>query len=146
MAKNSWNDFLRSTKGKYTNIQQASLAYRFRGIQGATYEEVIKRIPKSVSKRYLTPIAGKVDQGVEYKWSDSRLITIRVRIHGVDPSAPVGSNAYNNWVVRIQYGNKHLDHLGNFHPRNAHKPDSPHYNPRAANDTHIPIQTPTTPI
>jgi len=137
-----WREFLKSNKGKYRNPQEASLAYRFRGIRSATFEEVVSRIPSNASKRILTPIPGKVTQGVEYKWTDSRGVSTRVRIHGPDASAPPGSNASAGWVVRIQSSNRMLSHDGSFHHRQSHNQLSPNYNPAAADDTHISIQAP----
>lgn len=137
---NPWHDFLRSTQGRYWNMHEASIAYRFRGIRGATAQEVINRIPGHATKRTLTPIPGRVTQGVEYKWTD-KIGTVRVRIHGPDPSAPVGSNAHSGWIVRVERSGRALEHDGIFHHRQSHNPRSPHYNPTIANDTQI--QTPT---
>lgn len=50
-------------------------------------------------------------EGFEYKWVEEE-VTVRVRIHGPDASAPVGSNAASNWVVRVQCGKKYLDPVG----------------------------------
>lgn len=69
--------------------------------------------------------------------------TMRVRIHGIDSSAPVGSNAANGWIVRVQEGKKYLDpDTGQFQPPGISNQDSPFYNLDLANRTHIPIQTP----
>ncbi|MBZ8183295.1 polymorphic toxin type 30 domain-containing protein [Oscillatoria salina] len=143
MTSNQWNNFLHSTQGRYKTIQQASLAYRFRNIRGATYDRVIECIPQNATRRSLLPIPGKVTQGVEYKWRDRQDNTIRVRIHGPDPSAPLGSNARCGWVVRVQIAGRWLDYKGNFHHRNIHNQSSPYYDAKAVNDTHIPIQSPT---
>jgi hypothetical protein len=139
---NPWNDFLRSTRGRYRNMHEASTAYRFRGIRGTTAFEIINRIPGHAIKRTLTPIPGRMTQGVEYKWTD-KTGTVRVRIHGPDALAPVGSNAHSGWIVRVERSGRTLDHNGIFHHRQSHNPRSSHYNPTVANDTHIPIQTPT---
>ncbi|MBI1928828.1 hypothetical protein HYR99_31860 [Candidatus Poribacteria bacterium] len=141
---NRWNDFRRSTRGRYRNAQEASVAYRFRGSRGATVQEIINRIPGHATKRALAPIPSQVTQGVEYKWAD-KTGTVRVRIHGPNPSSPIGSNARKGWIVRIQRGGKYLDHNGFFHHRQSHNPRSPYYNPTVANDTHIPLQTPAHP-
>lgn len=146
MSYNNWHQFRRANKGKYQNIQLESIAYRFRNIIGLGYEEIIKRIPLQATRRILTPQSGKVIEGVEYKWKNkwesNREITIRVRFHGPDASAPPDSNAYNGWIVRIQVGNKYLNYQGNFAHQNCHNPHSPHYDPNMANNTHIPIQSP----
>jgi Bacterial toxin 30 len=143
---NQWNEFLRSNKGKYKTILEASLAYKFNKIEGDTFESVVKRIPGNANKRYLDPQLGKVTQGVEYKWKNRQNQTIRIRVHGPDPSAPIGSNAHNGWIVRIQLSSKWLGVDGKFYHRNSHNPQSPHFDALAANDTHIPILAPTNPI
>ncbi|UZQ49374.1 polymorphic toxin type 30 domain-containing protein [Clostridium kluyveri] len=51
-----------------------------------------------MQKRELTPIQGKVQEGFEYKFVENGE-TIRARVHGPDQSAPLGSNAYDNWNV-----------------------------------------------
>ncbi len=142
MSYNNWHQFRRANKGKYQSIQLESIAYRFRDIIGLGYEEIIKRIPLQATRRILIPEEGKVIEGVEYKWISNTEITIRVRLHGPDASAPPDSNAYNGWIVRIKVGDKYLDCQGNFAHRNCHNPRSPHYDPNMANNTHIPIQSP----
>jgi hypothetical protein len=146
VSYNNWHQFRRANKGKYQNIQQESIAYRFSNIMGLSYEEIIKRIPQQATRRILIPEEGKVIEGVEYKWKNKweshTEITIRVRLHGPDASAPHNSNAYNGWIVRIKVGNEYLDCQGNFAHRNCHNPRSPHYDPNMANNTHIPIQSP----
>ena len=146
MSYNNWHQFRRANKGKYQNIQQESIAYRFSNIMGLSYEEIIKRIPQQATRRILIPEEGKVIEGVEYKWKNKweshTEITIRVRLHEPDASAPHNSNAYNGWIVRIKVGNEYLDCHGNFAHRNCHNPRSPHYDPNMANNTHIPIQSP----
>ena len=107
----------------------------FSNLKGATSKEILEAIPENASSRILRPIDGKVTEGIEYKWVENG-VTNRVRIHGPDASAPVGSNARDGWVVRVQKGSKFMDHDGGFHPRGVHNPDSPHYNPKQGM-THI---------
>jgi hypothetical protein len=142
VSYNNWHQFRRANKEKYQSIQLESIAYRFRNIIGLGYEEIIKRIPLQATRRILIPQNGKVVEGVEYKWKSNTDITIKVRLHGPDASAPHDSNAYNGWIVRIKVGDKYLDCQGNFAHRNCHNPLSPHYDPNMANNTHIPIQSP----
>ena len=52
--------------------------------------------------RELYPVQGGATEGFEFKWVQNGQ-TYRVRVHNVDPSAPVGSNAYNGWVVMPIY-------------------------------------------
>ena len=64
-----------------------------------------------------------------------------LRIHGQNPNAPTGSNSERFWVMRLfrkVRGNEgeYMDHNGNFH-----KPSS--MTDVSANDTHIPIETPS---
>jgi hypothetical protein len=115
----------------------------FSDISGKSVQEVLSRVPKGATMRKLTPVEGGSKVGVEYKWIDENGVTNRLRVHDADPSAPVGSNAAQGWVARHQVGGKYYDpEFGGLRPRNVHKPESPYYDPKAANDTHIPIETP----
>ena len=113
----------------------------FSGLKGGTVQEVLEAIPLHATHRKLLPIAGAVNEGIEYKWVEGG-VTWRVRMHGPDPSAPSGTHANTGWVVRIQRQHRFMDSQGNFHARGVNNPASPHYDPKAANDTHIPLQTP----
>ncbi|RLU90395.1 type IV secretion protein Rhs [Streptomyces griseocarneus] len=96
-------------------------------------------VPDHAGIRELTPDPnGGAQYGLEYKWMDSQERTVRLRIHGPDGNAPAGSNAAMGDSYRIQFGGKYQDDLGNLYPRNVHNENSPHYNPDAANATHIP--------
>ncbi|MCW7541292.1 polymorphic toxin type 30 domain-containing protein [Aquabacterium sp. A7-Y] len=101
--------------------------------------QTLVSIPPGAHRRTLHPVPGGATRGVEYRWNDGTQ-TWRVRIHDADPSAPVGSNAHGGWVVRVQRGKQYTDDMGNFHPPGIHNPASPHYNPTAVNDTHIPCR------
>ena len=72
----------------------------FSDLEGTTIEDILSRIPEDAIRRDLIPEVGKVTEGFEYKWTHNGK-TFRVRIHGIDASAPAGSNAANGWVVRI---------------------------------------------
>lgn len=64
-------------------------------------------IPNDAKVRKLTPPEGySGDYGYEYKWKNSGGTTTTVRIHGIDNTASVGSNASKGWVVRIMDGKK----------------------------------------
>lgn len=95
-------------------------------------------VPPGAEARTLHPVPGGSQYGTEYKWVTKEGQTVRLRAHGPDPSAPPGSNAANGDIYRVQVGGKYMDKDGNLYPRNMHNPNSPHYNPGAANDTHIP--------
>ncbi|WP_247603726.1 RHS repeat-associated core domain-containing protein, partial [Proteus vulgaris] len=75
-----------------------------------------------------------------------------VRAHGINSNAPPGSNSAVGPIYRIArskqginpttkqgYGWEQIDHNGNWHHTSILKPNSPNYNPIAANNTHIPI-------
>ncbi|WP_233422710.1 polymorphic toxin type 30 domain-containing protein, partial [Citrobacter sedlakii] len=77
-----------------------------------------------------------------------------VRAHDVNPNAPPGSNSANGPIYRVGrsqsgtnpatnqgYGWEYGSHDGNWHHTSTLKPNSPNYNPGAANDTHIPLPT-----
>ena len=51
----------------------------------------------------------------------------RIRIHGPDPKAPIGTNSNSGWILRTQDKNKnYIDNFGNIGGRKE-------------NRTHIPI-------
>ncbi|WP_443333108.1 polymorphic toxin type 30 domain-containing protein [Streptomyces sp. SS] len=97
-------------------------------------------VPEGAEMRQLTPDSnGGAQKGVEYKWTDPVTgNTARLRVHDADGTAPPGSNAANGDVYRISIGGRYQDEAGTLYHRNVHKPASPHYDPDAANDTHIP--------
>ncbi len=113
----------------------------FSNLKGTTIDDILSRIPNNAIKRELTPIQGKVQEGFEYKFVENGE-TIRVRVHGPDQSAPIGSNAYDNWVVRVQKGKKYMDSSGTFHPPGISNPNSEFYDEILIDDTHIPITAP----
>lgn len=51
----------------------------------------------------------------------------RIRIHGPDPKAPIGTNSNSGWILRMQGTNS--SYLDNFRNIGGYK----------ANETHIPI-------
>ncbi|MCT2587923.1 polymorphic toxin type 30 domain-containing protein [Actinophytocola gossypii] len=96
-------------------------------------------VPKGASMRRLTPSStGGSQVGVEYKWVNKQGQTIRLRAHDADLTAPLGSNAASGPTYRIQVGGRYADAQGNLYPRGVHNPNSPNYDPAAANATHIP--------
>ena len=135
---NRWIKFLRENKGRY-KIWQQPVAYRFRNIEGKSVEEIEKLIPKNATKRILRPIPGAVEKGVEYSFKYKHGPTIRVRMHGVDGTAPAGSNAARGWIVRVLAGKSPMDNNGVFHRPGIHNKNSPFYDEDAINATHIPI-------
>ncbi|MFE2011702.1 putative T7SS-secreted protein [Streptomyces sp. NPDC059491] len=96
-------------------------------------------VPDDAQMRHLTPDPnGGAQKGVEYKWNDPVTgNTVRLRVHDEDKTAPAGSNAAKGDVYRVSIGGRYQDEAGNLYHRNVHKDTSPHYNPEAANDTHI---------
>ena len=56
------------------------------------------------------------------------VVAKQLRIHGIDASAPAGSNSANGWVVRVQQGKKYLSPISmEFQPPGITKIDSPYY-------------------
>ncbi|MGK5441503.1 DNRLRE domain-containing protein [Micromonospora sp. URMC 105] len=101
-------------------------------------ENPIDLVPSYASRRNLTPHSnGGAQYGVEYSWRQDGQ-RIRVRIHGPDGTAPIGSNAASGVTYRVQIGQRFMDKNGNLYPSKVHNPKSPNYNPEAANATHIP--------
>ena len=99
-------------------------------------------IPPDAEIRILTPKPGGSQEGVEFKFQHNGK-TMKIRMHDPDPSAPPGCNARSGWIFRIQQGKEYYDDNGNLHPAGVHNPASPNYNPAAANDTHMPLKTPS---
>ena len=92
--------------------------------------------------RELYPVQGGATEGFEFKWVQNGQ-TYRVRVHNVDPSAPVGSNAYNGWVVRVQRGRRYFDPtINDFREAKYFNPNGSDYDEVIINDTHIPILDP----
>lgn len=101
----------------------------------------LRNIPENAKVRVLKPDPnGGAQYGVEYKWVNQQGQTVRFRVHGPDATAPAGSNAARGPTYRVQVGSKYMDVDGNLYPRNVHNPKSPHYDPAAANKTHIPFE------
>ncbi|GAB3163625.1 RHS repeat-associated core domain-containing protein [Myceligenerans halotolerans] len=99
----------------------------------------IASIPSGASVRTLKPHPGAGSQnGVEFKFKNAGGTTVRVRVHDADGTAPTGSNAASGVTYRVQIGARYMDARGNLYPKNVHNAKSPHYDPAAANATHIP--------
>ncbi|RGQ41860.1 polymorphic toxin type 30 domain-containing protein, partial [Roseburia inulinivorans] len=114
----------------------------FTELEGSTVDEILDRIPDEAVLRELYPVQGGATEGFEFKWVQNGQ-TYRVRVHNVDPSAPVGSNAYNGWVVRAQRGRRYFDPtINDFREVKYFNPNGPDYDEVIINDTHIPILDP----
>ncbi|MFT3925998.1 MAG: PQQ-binding-like beta-propeller repeat protein [Myxococcales bacterium] len=119
----------------------AAMAPRFRypAARGPQAPSPIRNIPANAQIRVLKPDPnGGAQYGVEYKWIDQQGQTVRFRVHGPDGTAPSGSNAASGVTFRVQVGGRYMDAEGNLYPRGVHNPQSPNYDPAAANATHIP--------
>jgi RHS repeat-associated protein len=104
-----------------------------------TLSNPLDMVPADASRRVLAPDPnGGAQQGVEFKWLNDQEQTVRLRIHGPDGTAPPGSNAAQGPIYRVQVGGRYMDAEGNLYPRGVHNPNSPNYDPAAANATHIP--------
>jgi hypothetical protein len=116
-----------------TPILVHNCGYDLRGI------DPMEIVPDNASVRELRPDPnGGAQYGVEFKWTNKNVQTVRMRIHGPDGTAPAGSNAASGDTFRVQIGGRYQDVEGNLYPRNVHSPNSPNYDPAAANNTHIP--------
>lgn len=114
----------------------------FTELEGSTVDEILDRIPDEAVLRELYPVQGGATEGFEFKWVQNGQ-TYRVRVHNVDPSAPVGSNAYNGWVVRAQRGRRYFDPtINDFREAKYFNLNGPDYDEVIINDTHIPILDP----
>ena len=99
----------------------------FTELEGSTVDEILDRIPDEAVLRELYPVQGGATEGFEFKWVQNGQ-TYRVRVHNVDPSAPVGSNAYNGWVVRAQRGRRYFDPtINDFREAKYFNPNGPDY-------------------
>lgn len=114
----------------------------FTNLVGSTIDDVMSRIPSDAVRRELKPVEGGATKGFEYKWVQDNQ-TYRVRVHNSDPSAPVGSNAYNGWVVRIQRGRQYYDYtINDFREAKYTNPKGDFFDEEIMNNTHIPITEP----
>ncbi len=108
--------------------------------------DFLSRIPEGATEKPWIEVPGGAKEGVKYTWTDGEGNVWNVRAHSSDPSAPVGSNASEGWIYRVEvrYEGKgktyYMDSEGNFHPQNVMNPNSPMYNESIANDTHIPFE------
>jgi hypothetical protein len=66
----------------------------FTGLEGATVEEIISRIPADWT--YETPQGQP--PGINFTSTDKNF---QIRIHAENPNAPVGSNSWTGWIVRV---------------------------------------------
>ena len=122
---NNDNTMIATSKGvvvsSNTLAKQGSsnLVGDFTKLEGVTVDEIISRVPKDWKI-----LAQKNGNGIRF--IDEAGIE-RIRIHGPDPKAPIGTNSNSGWILRIQDKNKnYLDNFGNI---GGYK----------ANETHIPI-------
>ncbi|MBQ6229641.1 MAG: hypothetical protein IJJ74_00805 [Eubacterium sp.] len=114
----------------------------FTYLEGSTVDDILDRIPDEAVLRELRPVQGGATEGFEFKWTENGQ-TYRVRVHNSDPSAPVGSNAYNGWVVRVQRGKKYYDPtINDYREAKYFNPNGPFFDETIVNNTHIPIQNP----
>ena len=114
----------------------------FSGLNGSNVDDILDRIPDDAVLRELTPVNGGATEGFEFKWVQDGQ-TYRVRVHNPDPSAPIGTNAYNNWVVRVQRGRRYYDYtIDDFQPARFTNPNGDFFDESIMNNTHIPIQNP----
>lgn len=114
------------------------------GLAGASFDDIVRNVPKDASVRRIVPSkTGGSQLGVEFKWTDSKGIEHRLRLHDPDGKAPLGSNSANGWTARWQIGKRYYDMAtGSVRHHQVHNVNSPNYDAAAANNTHIPIQTP----
>lgn len=117
-----------------------------KGGMGPRRWQTLIRIPSNANRRKLLPIAGRAQQGFEYKWRAGGK-TYRVRLHDADPSVVPGPanpapNARMGWIVRIAKGKRYMDPTGTFHPAGAVMPGSASFDEFIANETHIPLIAP----
>ena len=117
----------------------------FTGLEGASVNEVVSRIPEDAKIEHWTPEPNGAQEGMKFKWLDATGKSWRLRMHGPDanPDIPAESNAATGWVLRVQQGHLFMDPSGNFYKDKILNPTNPNYNEYAANATHIPIQGPT---
>jgi hypothetical protein len=109
------------------NLQGTSkLVGDFRGIQGATVEEIVSRVPSS-----WTVASQERGQGIRFF---DEMGAERLRLHGPSASAPAGSNSAAGWTARIQVPgttNRYYDNLGNIVGARANEGHIPIYgNPK----------------
>jgi hypothetical protein len=107
--------------------------------------DLASRIPSNATRLPWKDVPGGAEQGIKWRWVDSRGNNWQVRSHSLDPGAPVGSNAGRGWIYRVEVnpantgGTWYMDATGTFWKQNTLKPNSPFHVPGAANATHIPF-------
>ena len=133
------DDAMVGTRGDKLAADRARLANRLRSMAtaGQRGENPLDYVPQGAHLRVLHPVQGGAQYGVQYSWREAGQ-KVAIRAHGPDPSAPVGSNAHGGEIYRVQRGNGFFDGNGTEYPRGIGNQRSPHYDPQAINDTHIP--------
>ena len=145
VTEKTTKDITKYIKGIDFEGRDASKVGNFSGLEKSTINEILDRIPDNATLRKLYPIEGGSTDGFEFKWKQNGQ-TYRVRLHNADPSAPLGSNAANGWIVRIQKGRQYYDPtIDNFQPAKYTNPSGPFLDEKIINNTHIPIKDPYKP-
>ncbi|MGO4532659.1 polymorphic toxin type 30 domain-containing protein [Paenibacillus sp. 2TAF8] len=107
--------------------------------------DLLSRIPEDAKQIPWREVPGGAKEGVKFRWVDEAGKTWDVRTHSVDPTAPLGSNAANGWIYRVEVKQVDpkwkwtMDSNGNFHKENVLREKSPYYDESIANETHIPF-------
>ncbi|HZG90300.1 MAG TPA: polymorphic toxin type 30 domain-containing protein [Pseudonocardia sp.] len=95
-------------------------------------------VPKGATQLPFTPNA-KFPVGQRYEWTHAETgQRVRYHAHGPDPARSPGDNAGKGPIYRVRVGSHYLDGNGVRHTQNSVNPNSPAFNPQAANHTHIP--------
>ncbi|MGH2496411.1 MAG: RHS repeat-associated core domain-containing protein [Ktedonobacteraceae bacterium] len=132
----------------------------FNGLEGASYEQIMARIPQSATERPWIPNKDGALFGQQWTWTDGTYKYI-LRMHGPDMNAVKNfpdSNAANGWTFRLYSsgngeGGFYMDSSGKWHPeqetdwRNVPgggRMVSPkgQYDPNVADGTHMPMEDP----
>jgi RHS repeat-associated protein len=80
---------------------RSPLAGNFQGLTGASVDEVVSRVPSGWSW-------GPQRSGAGLRFFDEAGFE-RIRIHDINPRAPLGSNSLNGWTLRV------MDRVGNYY-------------------------------
>ena len=104
-----------------------------------TIQDFISRIPAHATKETWIQMPGGARYGAKWSWLDGSGTRVRVRVHNIDPSAPIGSNARTGWVARITRKSRSFDGQGRLYHKNVGNQRSGFYNEAAADAVHIPM-------
>ncbi|QSX04825.1 S8 family serine peptidase [Sedimentibacter sp. zth1] len=117
----------------------------FEGLANPTIEDILSRVPAGCKNIFKSDSNFSV--GYRFKWTNEQG-NWEIWCHEPSKRAPAGSNSSKGWTYRVRVrrsgnGKWYLKQDGAWVKENVGRENSPFYNDRDWNETHIPMQDPT---